>query len=127
MLEASEKLNRLSDELEDMGVEMRRELDALEVKVSVDINGYKFSIMPDYFDISIKDLVDVYKDEREVQRLIAYLKEKYGCYSGVPIEYVAEETLLTRAQVYNYLAEVYDTPRPLFVDFEVVAEMVLWR
>jgi len=122
----AEHLNKLTDELVDMSIGMRRELDELEPTVLVVINGDSMSIGSEYLHLTLQELVDANRDNNNENRLVNYLRDKYEKYNGLPKQYLADEILTENmTAIHNWIREeLAVTKLPEFIPFELVASIV---
>jgi len=122
----AEHLNKLTDDLVDLSVNMRRELDELEPAVVVVINGNHINIDSRYFDLTLQELVDANIDNSNEKRLTNYLMSKFDGYNGVPKQCLADEILTDNmTSIHNWIKEELEVKSiPDFIPFELVASIV---
>ena len=97
--------------------------------VTVTIDGISIkNINKHYYDISIGELVQAHKEERERERLEAYLEKQYG--GDLHYSDLANEILLPQAQINVWLREelgkTTEELQSAFIPIPLVAELVLW-
>ena len=132
-MEPHKKLESMTDELVNAGVEMRKDLDAITPKVNVFINGVDTmgAIEPMYHHLTIAELLEAYEDRLHFDRLLTYLHKLYAGV-GVPYQCLEDETKLKTNQIDNWLCaelemnirSLYKQKKDLFVPHELVAEMI---
>ena len=74
--------------------------------MTVTINGHELGISPQHLDMTVRELAKIADGLDKEGRLIAYLKQKYSGYSGVPFECLADETHMTELESAKYVKYV---------------------
>lgn len=110
-------------------INMDISLDKLESSepIIVKILDTEFEITPAFYNESIGGFIAEAEHRRKESHLVKYLKEKYSGFVGIPIEFLNDELLFdSETQLKNFLKVHYGRKKVEFVDFELVADHVLY-
>ena len=93
--------------------------------VAVRIMDEVFEVEPEYYDVPVGELIQEAYDRKKESALVGYLKRKYDGYIGIPTSCLEDELLIEPNQVQNFLSLHYGRKKVEFVDFGLVADVVL--
>jgi hypothetical protein len=84
-----------------------------------------FEVEPEYYDVPIGELIQKALDRKKESALVEYLKNKYAGFVGIPTSCLEDELLIEPNQVQNFLSLYYGRKKVQFVDFGLVADVIL--